>query len=257
MHFASLPSWVSRTVLVGTLAYEVRRRQKTHIQTTDSYADPVQPETFWINPYGVHFGVLTVSDMVHIDREGNRIGGADAMVNRAGFIIHRAIHEARPDLHAACHMHSPYGRAWSTFGRGIDMLNQDSCMFYEDLAVYAAFGGVVLAPEEGVNIARALGPRSKNIILQNHGILTCGGTIGEAAGFFIALERACHTQLLVESAIAPSSIGGAVSGLSKTFVSPEEAEYTKKGTGTPEVMYMQFAPEYQRILKETKGDFLL
>lgn len=179
------------------------------------------------------------------------------MVNRAGFIIHRAIHEARPDLHAACHMHSPYGRAWSTFGRGIDMLNQDSCMFYEDLTIYAAFGGVVLAPEEGVNIAYALGPQKKNIILQNHGILTCGGTIAEAAGFFIALERACHTQLLVESATAPSSIGGAVSGLSKTFVSREEAEYTKKGTGIPEVMYMQFAPEYQCILKETGGDFLL
>lgn len=194
--------------------------------------------------------------MVHIDREGNRIGGADASVNRAGFIIHRAIHDARPDLHAACHMHSPYGRAWSTFGRGIDMLNQDSCMFYEDLSVYAGFGGVVLAPEEGVNIARALGPRKKNIILQNHGILTCGGSIAEAAAFFIALERACHTQLLVESSTAPTNVGGAVSGLSKTLVSHEEAEYTKKGTGTPEVMYMQFAPEYQLILKETKGDFL-
>ncbi|EEA19008.1 hypothetical protein TMatcc_010449 [Talaromyces marneffei ATCC 18224] len=221
-----------------------------------SLRDPVQPETFWINPYGVHFGVLTVADMVHIDREGNRIGGGDAAVNRAGFIIHRAIHEARPDLHAACHMHSPYGRAWSTFGRGIDMLNQDSCMFYEDLSVYAGFGGVVLAPEEGDNIARALGPRNKNIILQNHGILTCGGTIAEAAAFFIALERACHTQLLVESSTAPTNVGGAVSGLSKTLVSPEEADYTKKGTGTPEVMYMQFVPEYQLILKETKGDFL-
>ncbi len=235
-----------------TRSHNIRRNQ-----TADIFPDPVQPETFWINPYGVHFGVLTVSDMVHIDREGNRIGGADAVVNRAGFNIHRAIHEARPDLHAACHMHSPYGRAWSTFGRGIDMLNQDSCMFYDDLAVYAAFGGVVLAAEEGVNIARALGSRHKNIILQNHGILTCGGTIGEAAAFFIALERACQAQLLVESATAPSSIGGAVSGLSKTLVSREEAEYTKKGTGTPEVMYMQFVPEYQCILKETKGDFLL
>lgn len=97
--------------------------------------------------------------MVHIDREGNRIGGADAGVNRAGFVIHRAILEACPDLHAACHMHIRYGRAWSTFGRGIDMLNQDSCTFYEDPSVYAGFGGVVLVPEEGVNIARTLGPQ--------------------------------------------------------------------------------------------------
>ncbi|KAI1640829.1 putative aldolase [Biscogniauxia mediterranea] len=222
-----------------------------------SLRDPVDPNTFWINPYGVHFGVLTVSDMVHIDRQGNRIGGADAPVNKAGFIIHAAIHEARPDINAACHTHSPYGRAWSTFGRPIDMLNQDSCMFHGDLAVYANFGGVVFAPEEGRNIAGALGPTKKNIILQNHGLLTCGGTIAEAAAFFIALERACQTQLLVEAAMAPGSVGGTVSGLKKSFVDDEEAVYTKEGTGTPEVMYMQFVPEYQMILKETKGDFLV
>lgn len=152
-------------------------------------------------------------------------------------------------------MHSPYGRAWSNFGRPIDMLNQDSCMFYDDLAVYSNFGGVVFAKEEGGKLAAALGPRHKNIILQNHGLLTCGGTIAEAAAFFIALERACQAQLLTESAIAPGT-NGAAGGLAKTYVSHEEAKYTKEGTGSPEAMYMQFAPEYQMILKETKGDFL-
>ncbi|KAI0016592.1 class 2 aldolase adducin domain-containing protein [Xylariomycetidae sp. FL0641] len=220
-----------------------------------SLRDPVEPETFWINPYGVHFGVLKVSDMVRVDKDGNRIDGNDAAVNKAGFIIHSAIHEARPDINAACHMHSPYARAWSTFGRPIDMLNQDTCMFYDDLSVYAAFGGVVFAPEEGKRIAASLGPKNKNVILQNHGILTCGGTIAEAAAFFIALERACQTQLLVESAIAPGTIGAAT-GLTKSLVSDEEARYTKDGTGNPKVMYMQFVPEYQLILKESGGDFL-
>ncbi|KAF5510546.1 Meiotically up-regulated gene 14 protein [Colletotrichum siamense] len=221
-----------------------------------SLRDPVRPETFWINPYGVHFGVLKVSDMVHIDEDGNRLGGADKPVNTAGFMIHSALHKRRPDINAACHMHSPYGRAWSTFGRPIEMLNQDSCMFYNDLSVYPSFGGVVLAKEEGQRIADNLGPTNKNLILQNHGLLTCGGTIGEAAAFFIALERACQSQLLIESAIAPGS-NGAASGLNKTLVDDEEAQYTKDGTGTPEVMYMQFVPEYQLILKESGGDFLL
>lgn len=211
----------------------------------------MQPDTFWINPYGVHFGLLTVSDMVHVDENGNRIGGADKPVNTAGFIIHSALHQRRPDINAACHMHSPYGRAWSTFGKPIDMLNQDSCMFFEDLAVYTNFGGVVFAKEEGQHIADALGSTMKNIILKNHGILTCGGTIAEAAAFFIALERACQTQLLVEAAVAPDG-----SQLTKTFVSEEEARYTKNGTGTPEVMYMQFEPEYRFVLKHTQGDFL-
>lgn len=89
-----------------------------------SLRDPVRPDTFWINPYGVHFGLLKVSDMVQVDEKGNRIGGADKPVNTAGFIIHAALHQRRPDVNAACHLHSPYGRAWSTFGRGIDMLNQ-------------------------------------------------------------------------------------------------------------------------------------
>lgn len=225
------------------------------LQLTDE-ADAIQPDTFWINPYGVHFGVLNVSDMVQVDASGNRIGGPDKPVNKAGFIIHSAIHAARPDINAVCHMHSPYGRAWSTFGKPIDMLNQDSCMFYDDLSVYKSFGGVVLAAEEGSNIVQALGPRNKNVILQNHGILTCGGTIAEAAAFFIALERACHTQLLVEAATMPASVGGSITGLAKTLVAEKEARYTKEQTGSPDVMYMQFVPEYQLILKESKGDFL-
>ncbi|RSM17662.1 hypothetical protein CDV31_003431 [Fusarium ambrosium] len=217
-----------------------------------SLRDPAQPNTFWINPYGVHFGLIKVSDLVHIDEEGNRIGGADKLVNKAGFIIHAAIHKRRPDINAACHLHSPYGRAWSTFGKPIEMINQDSCMFYKDLAVYANFGGVVFAKEEGARLADALGATKKNIILQNHGLLTSGGTIGEAAAFFIALERACQAQLLVEAAVAPDG-----SQLAKTLVSDEEAQYTKDGTGTPEVMYLQFEPEYQYTLKESGGDFLL
>ena len=129
-------------------------------------------------------------------------------------------------------------------------------MFYQDLSVYRNFGGAVFAPEEGKRLAAALGPKHKNIILQNHGLLTCGGTVGEAAAFFIALERACQAQLLTEAAIAPGSIGEK-HGLRKSLVDDEEAAYTKNNTGNPEVMFMQFMPEYQMLLKESAGDFLL
>lgn len=79
----------------------------------------------------MHFGLLKVSDMVHVNEEGVRIGGADLAVNAAGFTIHAAIHKARPDINAACHVHSPYGRAWSNFGRSIDMLNQGEHLMAE------------------------------------------------------------------------------------------------------------------------------
>jgi ribulose-5-phosphate 4-epimerase/fuculose-1-phosphate aldolase len=128
-------------------------------------------------------------------------------------------------------------------------------MFHDDLSVYPTFGGVVFAKEEGQRIADTLGPKHKNLIMQNHGLLTAGETVAEAAAFFIALERACQAQLLVEAAIAPGSIGGA-SGLGKAIVDEETAAYTKRGTGTPEAMYMQFDPEYQLILEETGGRFL-
>ena len=129
-------------------------------------------------------------------------------------------------------------------------------MFYDDLSVYPAFGGVVFAQEEGQRIAEHLGPKNKNLIMQNHGLLTAGGTVAEAAAFFIALERACQTQLLVEASIAPGSLGGISGNLKKTLVDDETAAYTKRGTGSPDSMYMQFEPEYQLILKETNGNFL-
>lgn len=122
-------------------------------------------------------------------------------------------------------------------------------MFYDDLSVYSNFGGVVFAREEGFRLADALGPKHKNIILQNHGLLTAGGTVAEAAAFFIALERACEAQLLVEASLT----GGRVE---RTVVGDEEAKYTKDGTGSPDVMYLQFLPEYELILKETGGEFL-
>lgn len=62
--------------------------------------------------------------MVRVVEKVNRVDGAVRPVNAAGFMIHSAIHKRRPDINAACHMHSPYGRAWKTFGKGIDMLNQ-------------------------------------------------------------------------------------------------------------------------------------
>jgi ribulose-5-phosphate 4-epimerase/fuculose-1-phosphate aldolase len=115
-------------------------------------------------------------------------------LNKAGFMIHSVLHKRRPDVNAAVHTHSRYGRAWSVFGRPVEMLNQDCCYFYNDLSVYEGFGGVVQGQEEGENIARALGPVKKNVILQNHGYvsrLKCGHV--EA---YVRLANLLHTQYL-------------------------------------------------------------
>ncbi len=89
-----------------------------------SLRDPVNREWFWINPYAKHFALMKASDLVLVDQSGKPVVATSKKVNTAGFIIHSSIHRARPDINAACHMHSPAGRAWSVFGKGLEMLNQ-------------------------------------------------------------------------------------------------------------------------------------
>jgi ribulose-5-phosphate 4-epimerase/fuculose-1-phosphate aldolase len=186
--------------------------------------DPEWPDHFWVNPLGLHFGRIKVSDLLLVNRHGEIVVGAGP-VNQAAFAIHAAIHEARPDVVAAAHTHSLYGKAWSTLGRTLDPLTQDSCAFYEDHALFDDFRGVVLDTTEGARIADALGER-KAVILKNHGILTAGPSVEAAAWWYIALDNACHTQLLAQAAGQPQPIPHDVAALTHTQVGrPGGARY--------------------------------
>lgn len=77
-----------------------------------------------LDPYAMHFALIKPDDLVLVDHKGRPQTPTTRRINTAGFVIHSSIHAARQDLNAICHMHSPYGRAWSAFGRGIEMLNQ-------------------------------------------------------------------------------------------------------------------------------------
>ena len=166
--------------------------------------DPEWHDHFWVNPFGIHFSQIKVSDLLLVNAQGEIVVGQGPL-NRAAFAIHAALHEARPDVVAAAHTHSTYGKAWSALGRTLDPLTQDSCVFYEDHALFDKFSGVVLETDEGFRIGDALGQR-KAVILKNHGILTAGPSVEAAAWWYIALENACHTQLLAEAAGTPSPI---------------------------------------------------
>ena len=105
------------------------------------------------NPLGKHFGLLKASDMILVDYDGKAIGGnMSRPANAAGFLIHSAVHKARPDVIAACHTHSPYGKAWSTFCKPLEMLNQDVTYFYGDAqAVYKVCYDTSLATRRAVD----------------------------------------------------------------------------------------------------------
>lgn len=197
--------------------------------------DPEYSDRFWINPFGVPFRHVRVSDLLLVDPGGTVVDGQGS-VNPAGFAIHSQVHAARPDVVAAAHSHSVYGRAWSALGRRLDPITQDACAFHEDHEVYDGFGGVVLDAEEGKRIAETLGS-AKAVILRNHGLLTVGGSVQEAAWWFISMDSCCRIQLLAEAAGAPVP------------VHPEVARATAATMGSPAMGRFNFRPLYADIVR--------
>ncbi|RDW82556.1 hypothetical protein BP6252_03668 [Coleophoma cylindrospora] len=229
-----------------------------------SVRDPILTDHFWLNPLSQHFSQICVSDLILVNEDGDVVEG-DEPINAAAFAIHsestseargpssnranpQPVHKARPDVHAACHAHSVYGKAFSVFGRELDMITQDALRFYKSHAVYPQFGGIVLDREEGKQIAKYLGD-GKACILQNHGLLTVGGSVDEAAFWFISLDKTCHAQLLVDAASAGS-------GHPKIFIPEEEAAYTYNNVGTSAKGWLAFQGYYDEQLAKSNGSFL-
>lgn len=159
--------------------------------------DPKQTDHFWVNPLGVSFKQMQLSDLLLVNEEGEVVKG-EGFLNGAAFTIHSHIHKARPDVVAAAHTHSIYGKAWSSLGKKLDPITQDACAFYEDHDVFDDFNGVVLDNDEGKAIAQSLGA-NKALILQNHGLLTVGTSVESAAWWYITMERSCQAQLLAQA----------------------------------------------------------
>ncbi len=195
--------------------------------------DPEFTDQFWVNPFGMYFGHIRVSDLLLVNHAGEVVKG-DRPVNTAAFAIHAQIHQARPDIIAAAHAHSVYGKSWSALGRLLDPLTQDACAFYQDQALFDDYTGVVLTASEGQRIAATLDDR-KAIILRNHGLLTVGQTVDAAAWWFITLERTCQAQLMAEAVGPP------------VLIAPETAQLTHQQIGTPYMGWFSFQSLYDKI----------
>lgn len=166
--------------------------------------DPEQTDCFWVNPFGMSFKQIRVSDLLLVNHSGDVVEGTWP-VNAAAFAIHSAVHAARPEIVAAAHSHSVHGKAFSSLGRPLLPLTQDACIFYGDHAVDNDYGGVANDVAEGKRIAAALGD-NKAAILANHGLITVGQSVDEATFWFTSMERTCQAQLLAEAAGAPRAI---------------------------------------------------
>ena len=209
----------------------------------------MDPHKFWVNPFGTAFSLINKSDLILVDHDGNVIdGGENRLLNTAAFMIHSAIHKARPDAMAAAHSHSIYGRSFCTLGRKLKSITQDSCAFHNDHALYTSFNGVVLVEEEGNNIAKCLGDK-KAALLQNHGLLTVGQSVEEAVFWFVSMEKCCQAQLMAEAAAASR-------GEHPVEIDEEDAAYTYKTVGSSRAGWFSAKPLFDVIDKETNKEYL-
>jgi ribulose-5-phosphate 4-epimerase/fuculose-1-phosphate aldolase len=198
--------------------------------------DPEFPDHFWVNPFGLSFRHMKVSDLILVNHHGDVVYGTQP-VNRAAFVIHSAIHGARPDVVAAAHAHSPYGKSFASLGIPLAPLTQDACIFYGDHRVISEQGGaVVFDVTAGKELASKF-PDGKAAIHQNHGLFTVGQTVDEAVFWFISMERSCQAQLMAMAAGDPIEIRD------------EYARYTFEQTGFPMAGWFSFQPLWQEICR--------
>ncbi len=198
--------------------------------------DPEFTDHFWVNPFGLSFRHMRVADLILVNHAGEVVYGSKP-VNRAAFVIHAAVHQARPDVIAAAHSHSVYGKAFSSLGIPLDPITQDSCIFYEDHTVITAQGGAVVFDVEAGRELAANFPSGKAAIHQNHGLFTVGETVDEACFWFVSMERSCQAQLAAMAAGTPK------------LIPHDMAVYTRENTGYHAAGWFSFQPLWQEICR--------
>ena len=152
---------------------------------------------FLINPYGMMFEEITASSLVKVDLEGRKVMDSPFDINPAGFTIHGAVHEARDDAKCVMHLHTIEGVAVSCQKGGLLPISQQSLFPLSNLS-YHDYEGVALNPEEKARLVRDLGANN-NLILRNHGLLTCGENVAEAFLSMYILQKACEVQIRAQA----------------------------------------------------------
>jgi ribulose-5-phosphate 4-epimerase/fuculose-1-phosphate aldolase len=153
---------------------------------------------FLINPFGLHYREVKASNLVLIDLEGNLLRESEWPVNRAGFVIHSAIHGSHGEAHCVMHTHTTNGVAVSCLKEGLSSHNFYGAMLHGRVA-YHDLEGVTVDTDERGRIVRDLGDKDV-MILRNHGLLSWGRTLAEAYLRLWTLQRACDVQVALGQA---------------------------------------------------------
>lgn len=194
-HNISDVEWQARCELAALYRMVAHFRMTDLIDTHITLRIPGPEHHFLINQYGVIFDRMRASDLVRIDQHGNVVDEAfgDRRVNAAGFVIHSAIHMARPEMQCVIHTHTSAGIAVSAQEQGLLPISQHALKFYGKLA-YHQYEGIALSLDERERLIADLGTH-KAMILRNHGLLAGGASVAEAFHEIHFLERACQAQV--------------------------------------------------------------
>jgi len=184
---------------------------------------------FLINPFGLHYREITASSLVLIDLEGNALRETKWPVNRAGFVIHSAIHGAHPHAHCVMHTHTTNGVAVASLKNGLSSDNFYGAMLHGRVA-YHELQGVTVDLAERESLVRDLGDKHV-MILRNHGLLSWGRNAAEAYLRLWTLQRACDVQ------VAAGQAGGELNRLSQPVIERMLGESGPGETQTCEDVY--------------------
>ena len=190
--------WQARVELAAAYRLVAQHGWTNLVNNHISLRVPGKEDEFLINPHGLLYEQITASSLVRIDVEGNILDETPYKVNRAGFVIHSAIHMAREDAQCVWHMHTLAGMAVSAQEEGLLPVHMYSHNFWQRIA-YHDFEGPSMRLDERSRLVKSIGAQSA-LILRNHGLLTTGRTIPEAFIRFWRLNRSCEIQLAAQAA---------------------------------------------------------
>jgi len=165
---------------------------------------PGPEKLFLINPFGLHYSEISASSLLLIDIEGNPVRETKFPVNRAGFVIHSAIHASVPDAHCVMHTHTTTGMAVACQKDGLSPTNFYAAQLHGGVA-YHDFEGITVEEGEKTRLVESIGTK-RAVILRNHGLLAWGPSVAEAYMTLWTLQRACDVQIAASSAGALNPI---------------------------------------------------
>lgn len=194
--------------------------------------DPQHPDRFWVNPMDQHLSLMTEADLVLVGHDGT-IHAGERPANSGAFSVHAAIHAARPDIISSIHTHLTYSKVLAMGGDVIKPTTQDSCVFYDDMAVYEAYDGVPGEKRIGEEIAAAMGGKH-SVMMKHHGALTVGPSVEAAAFLFLELEKCAQDQLM-----AQQRYGGNVPEMDH-----QVARHVHDYLTSPQALWLSFQSEY-------------